>query len=594
MCGITGEIRFNSGIADSYLVQDMTQRLTRRGPDGFGIASYDNIAFGQRRLKIFDLTPRGQQPMIDPELGLCMVFNGAIYNYKELRLELQNKGYKFFSNSDSEIVLKAYHCYGLDMLSKLYGMFAFVIWERDTNKVVIARDRLGIKPLYYIHNEQYFRFASTLPALLMDKEFKREIDPTALHYYLTFHAVPEPLTLIKDIKKLEPGTAMILNGDNGDIKTHRYWELIFDEEYEEKNKTDSQWVEELEEVFTNAIKRRLVADVPVGILLSGGLDSSLLVGLIAKATNKTVPTFSIGFESKTEKHGDEFYYSDIIAKHFATDHKLYIENANVFDSLEQCVFAMSEPMTSHDNIAFYLLSKEVSKYAKVVQSGQGADELFAGYHWFQTLKNKKATSKNAEEILSATISDYSYKQYEEIISKDYLTNNHAQEFLNKLCSRIKSDSLLHHTLTYESGFALTNGPLARVDNMTMSWGLEGRVPFLDHEVAEFSTRLPTKFKVNDGGKHILKKLARGIIPDEVIDRPKGYFPVPALEHIGEKEINWLNEVASKEKIKKRGLFNSDYIDKIFANPKDYRTNLGASKLWQIVLLEYWLQVNQIQ
>lgn len=593
MCGISGEIRFDGMKADIPAVASVTRHMHRRGEDGEGVLAFDNIALGHRRLSIYDLSAKAQQPMFDPMLGLAVAFNGAIYNYRTLRNELQEKGYAFFSTSDTEVLLKAYHCWGMDMFSRLQGMFAFAIWERDSGKLVLARDRMGVKPLYYTHTESYMRFASTLPALL-SQNTDRSLDKEALHYYLSFHAIPEPLTLVRSIRKLEPGSVMTIDRD-GIVKKQRYWELCFASDDEHSIHTENEWLEELHMALSDAIKRRMTADVPVGILLSGGLDSSLLVALTASATNQPLPTFSIGFESTEQERGDEFYYSDMIAKRFSTDHhKLFVKMPDLKDAFTECVAAMSEPMPSHDVIAFYMLSKEVAKHVKVVQSGQGADELFAGYHWFQNIALPDDRSTQAvSQVLYDTVADNTYDEYLHMVTPEYHTSNLALSCMTQLCSKNHSPNTLDQLQQYESTIALTNGPLARVDNMTMAWGLEAREPFLDHKVVEIASRLPSDLKLKQGGKYLLKKIARKLLPDEVIDRSKGYFPVPKLKYLGKKEIGWLKEILSPAGLRSRGIFNPSYIKELFKNPQSHHTPLGASRLWQIGVLECWLQTHGI-
>lgn len=593
MCGISGEIRFDGRRPDIMAMSAMTGIMHRRGEDGEGMIAFDNVVLGHRRLKIFDLSSKAQQPMMDPELGLAITFNGAIYNYRVLRNDLEEKGYRFFSSSDTEVLLKSYHCYGIKMLEKLEGMFAFAIYERDSGKIVLVRDRMGVKPLFYTHSSTYFRFASTLPALL-STGVNKAIDKEALHYYLTFHAIPEPLTLVAGMRKLEPGTVMTVE-PNGIVKKHRYWEVCFASEDANHTQTENEWMEELEMSLTHAIKARLIADVPVGILLSGGLDSSLLVALISKTTNQSPPTFSIGFESTDEEAGDEFYYSDMVAKEFNTSHhKLFVKMPEIRDALSECVTQMSEPMPSHDVIAFYLLSQEVAKHVKAVQSGQGADELFAGYHWFQNIAFPDThTTQAASQIIYDTIADNTYGEYLRIVNPEYHTPNLAFAYMKQLCGKNHSHNPLDQLQQYESTVALTNGPLARVDNMTMAWGLEAREPFLDHRVVELASRLPSALKLKQGGKYLLRKLARKLLPVEVVDRAKGYFPVPKLKYLGQKELDWLKDILSPERIRRRGIFQPFYVDELFKNPSGYHTPLGASRLWQIGVLECWLQAHAV-
>ncbi len=589
MCGIAGEYQFKEKNIQLSNLENANLKQRTRGPDGGGIYHLDNLALAHRRLKIFDLTDRAAQPMVDHVLGLALVFNGAIYNFQELRAELESKGYSFISNSDTEVLLKAYHAWGSECISRLHGMFAFAIWERETGKLTLARDRMGIKPLYYANTSSGFKFASTLPALLEFEGIDKSIDKNALHHYLTFHAVPEPLTIISGIKKLLPGSIMTVHPD-GKKEQSRYWSLRFNESEANHSLNESEWLESSREALMLATNRQLAADVPVGVLLSGGLDSSLLVALASQIHGQKIRTFSIGFESANGEIGDEFYYSDIVANHFGTKHhQMFISNKQLADSLDKCVSAMSEPMTSHDNIGFYLLSKEVARNVKVALSGQGADEIFAGYNWFQDCPSGEFSANESAKIISDKVIDRSLAEYKSLVTYEYHSENNHEDFLVDLCEQNGSPNPLDNLLAYESTFALANGPLGRVDNMTMSASLEARVPFLDEEIISLATSMPLKYKLQDGGKYMIKQLARQLLPQEIIDRPKGYFPVPALKYLQGSSLELMHEVLSTNNVKNRGIFNLTEINTLLENPEKHLTPNGSSKLWQIGLLELWFQ-----
>ena len=589
MCGIAGELQFSGDDASLEALKRVNLHQQHRGPDSCGLFSLGPLALGHRRLKIFDLSDRAAQPMVDQALGLALVFNGAIYNFPELRADLETKGYRFTSGSDTEVLLKAYHAWGESAVRRLHGMFAFAIWERDSGRLVLARDRLGIKPLYYAHTAQGFRFASTLPALLEFEGIDRSIDAEALHYYLAFHAVPEPLTLLRGIRKLPPGHIMTVTAD-GAIQQRSYWQL---ELVETGERSENEWLEETRAALHLATHRQLAADVPLGILLSGGLDSSLLVALAAETRGSNLETFSIGFESAGGEAGDEFYYSDMVARHFGTrHHQHFISNPQLTESLADCVRAMSEPMVSHDNIGFYLLSHEVAKHVRVVLSGQGADEMFAGYRWFQEALQPSGKAATARKLYE-TLVDHSYADYRALVTPAYRTPDLAASFLEKFTEEYHDGSALNPLIAYESTFALANGPLGRVDNMTMAASLEARVPFLDEAVVDLARRLPLPMKLSDGGKYILKALGRQMLPRQVVDRPKGYFPVPALKYLGGPTLALMRDVLTPERIRERGLFEPAAIAPLLAAPEKHLTPLGASKLWQVGLLEYWLQLQGI-
>ncbi len=367
MCGIAGEICFRSAV-DVAGVERMAATMTPRGPDGSGAWAQGAVALAHR-LRVIDLSECGAQPMIDPELGLAIVFNGCIYNYRELRADLERQGYRFFSASDTEVALKAYHRWGEAFVDHLHGMFAMGIVERDRGDLLLVRDRLGIKPLYLSASEARLRFASTLPALVAGGGVDTSLDAIALHHYLTFHSVvPAPRTLLTGVRRVEPGTIVRVSG-NGEIRETRYWRAEFARGVSHDGMEAGDWSVAVLDALRTAVERRMVADVPVGVLLSGGLDSSLIVGLLAAVGQSSLATFSVGFEGAGGRAGDEFEFSDLVARHFETDHHRFVVSGDrLLPALERAIGAMSEPMVSHDVVAFHLLSEEVSKHLTVVQS----------------------------------------------------------------------------------------------------------------------------------------------------------------------------------------------------------------------------------
>ncbi|UUW73501.1 N-acetylglutaminylglutamine amidotransferase [Pseudomonas oryzihabitans] len=585
MCGIAGELRFDQQPAAISAVERITHRLEQRGPDAWGFHSQGPVALGHRRLKIMDLAEASGQPMIEPELGLSMVFNGAIYNYPELRSELEAKGYSFYSGGDTEILLKAYHAWGKDMLPKLNGMFAFAIWERDSGRLFIARDRLGIKPLYLSFTDKRLRFASSLPALLEGGDIDTRIDPVALNHYLNFHAVvPAPRTILQGVQKLPPATWMTVDA-SGQQHQETWWNLDYGPREDERRYTLDDWAERVLHGLKDAVAIRQRAAREVGVLLSGGVDSSLLVGLLHDSGVKDLLTFSIGFEDAGGERGDEFQYSDLIANHYGTrHHQLRIAEDEIIQQLPRAFSAMSEPMVSHDCIAFYLLSREVSKHCKVVQSGQGADELFAGYHWYPQVHG----AADPFAAYRAAFFDRDYAQYAATVQAGMrLEEDAAEAFVRQHFAKPGASAGVDKALRLDSTVMLVDDPVKRVDNMTMAWGLEARVPFLDYRLAELSARIPAEFKLGDGGKQVLKAAARKVIPQEVIDRPKGYFPVPGLKHLEGNTLSWVRELLL-DPSQDRGLFDTAEIDRLLTNPADRITPLRGSKLWQLAALNLWL------
>jgi asparagine synthase (glutamine-hydrolysing) len=591
MCGIAGEIRFDGRFADADAVSRMTEALSPRGPDGSGIFAQGPIAFGHRRLKIIDLSNKAAQPMTDPDLGLTIVFNGCIYNYPELREELQAKGYRFFSHGDTEVILKAYHAWGDACVERFHGMFAFAIVERETGIVTLARDRFGIKPLYYSEIGKTLRFASSLPALLKGGDVDTAIDLEALHTYMTFHAVvPPPRTILKGVRKLPPATVRRITPD-GEKTDRVYWAPPHERVAGEGNVSREEWRDRVLESLRTAVRRRMVADVPVGVLLSGGVDSSIIVGLLAEEGQTGLSTFSIGFEEAKGEKGDEFVYSDLIANTFETDHhKIFVPSADLMGALPETIHAMSEPMVSYDNIGFYLLSREVSKHIKVVQSGQGADEIFAGYHWYPPL----TSSNDVVSDYAKVFFDRSHETLKSQLSGDWIApSDVSRELVAEHLMRAGAATPVDRALRLDSQVMLVDDPVKRVDNMTMAWGLEARVPFLDHELAELAATIPPEFKLADNGKGVLKDAARLVVPSEVIDRKKGYFPVPQLKYIDGPYLDLVRDALTSQAARERGMFRPEYLDGLFADPTSHITPLQGSELWQVALLEMWLQSHAI-
>jgi asparagine synthase (glutamine-hydrolysing) len=574
----------------------MAEVMSRRGPDGAGVWSQGRVALGHRRLKIIDLTEAGAQPMVDAELGLAVAWNGCIYNYKELRRELIDHGYRFFSTSDTEVLLKGYHRWGDDFVSHLKGMFAFAIVERDSGRVLLGRDRLGIKPLYLTEDSHRIRFASSLPALVAGGGVDTRIDHVALHHYLTFHSVvPAPATILRGVRKLPPASLVAIEPD-GRRTTKTYWTPDFTRHPDRADWSERDWEDAVLDSLRTAVKRRLVSDVPVGCLLSGGVDSSLIVGLLAEAGQQGLMTFSIGFESAGGVAGDEFRWSDIIAERFGTDHhQIRIGTDRMLPALDGAIAAMSEPMVSHDCVAFYLLSEEVARHVKVVQSGQGADEVFAGYHWYPPMgKPAAATLEGAVGQYRSAFFDRDAAGIEALLGPGYFApGDPSERFVAEHFARAGAETGIDRALRLDTMVMLVDDPVKRVDNMTMAWGLEGRVPFLDHDLVELAATCPPDLKIAHDGKGVLKQAARRVIPSQVIDRPKGYFPVPALTHLEGPYLDLVRDALFAPVAKERGLFDTDAVDALLADPNGRLTPLRGNELWQIALLELWLQRNGV-
>ncbi|MEU8384644.1 N-acetylglutaminylglutamine amidotransferase [Streptosporangium sp. NPDC048865] len=595
MCGLSGEFRFDGRPADVAAVARMSEVMHDRGPDGTGLWSLGPVALGHRRLRIIDLSDRGAQPMVDGDLGLAGVFNGCLYNYRELRGELEGLGYRFFSTSDTEVLVKSFHRWGAGCVDRFKGMFAFAVAERDTGRLTLGRDRLGIKPLYVTRDAGRMRFASSLPALLAGGGVDTGIDRVALHHYMTFHSVvPAERTILAGVRKLPPATVRTVEPD-GTVTDHLYWEPSYTRSAlpEYAGLTADEWSEAVLDRLRTSVRRRMVADVPVGVLLSGGLDSSLIVALLAEEGQTGLSTFSIGFSSAGGERGDEFAYSDLVAAEFGTDHqRIPIDDARLLPALEHAVRAMSEPMVSHDCVAFHLLSEEVSKRVKVVQSGQGADEVFAGYSWYPPLAG--VAREDVAAAYEREFFDRSHEELRAILSPEYMPDEDVSgDFVRRHLARPGADTALDAALRLDTGVMLVDDPVKRVDNMTMAFGLEGRTPFLDHELVELAAACPPELKLASGGKGVLKDAARKLLPAEVVDRPKGYFPVPAIKHIHGPFLELVRDALTGHTARSRGLFDRAYVGELLAAPDEHRTTLGANALWQLGLLELWLQAQGV-
>jgi len=567
----------------------MLPHLARRGPDHEGRWVEEAVALGHRRLRIVDLHPRSNQPLEDQATGCRLVFNGCIYNYRELRAHLSGCGHQFVTEGDSEVILKAYAEWGEKCVERLAGMFAFAIWDKEARRLFLARDRLGIKPLYFAQTKDHFHFASNTQALLATGEVDRDLDAVALHYHLSLHgSVPAPHTLLKGVRKLAPGHTMTVSAD-GAVRSRAYWTL--DAHNPDVQRTEEEWLERVHEQLREAVHCRLeVADVPVGVLLSGGLDSSLLVALLDEAGVSPVRTYSVGFESAEEEAGDEFEYSDAVVAHYGTQHHRYfVDNSELQPRLDEMVACMSEPMVAQDAIAFYLLSEQVSRDVSVVLSGQGADEAFAGYFWYPRMHEERADGLEAfcrhyldrthEELLSAVCPPWAGEDHTRALLQERLAEGGEAEFLNAV-------------LRMDVTMLITDDPVKRVDNMTMAWGLEARVPYLDAGLLQTIAGMPAEMKLRDGGKYPLRALARGRLPDSVIDRPKGYFPVPALKFVRGAFFDWARDVLGSPQCRNRGLFRPEYLDALLREP-DQRSRIDGNLLWHAAALERWLQLNAI-
>jgi len=585
MCGICGEFKFKSYSFDDKKLTKLFDSIASRGTDNNGTFKNEDVFLGHHRLSIIDTSNMSNQPM---KIGNhIIIFNGVIYNYLNLRDELISKGHTFKSSGDTEVLIKMYIEYGDSCVERLDGVFAFCIYDIVKNNIFLGRDRLGIKPLYYSINEKQVIFSSSMIGLLCYKENK-QVNPIALNYQFTLHSVvPAPHTIISGINKLEPGCTMnILKSGKSYIK--KYYDI---ESIQISEQPDNEIIEKSDFLINESIRKRLeIADVPVGVLLSGGLDSSLITA-ISKKYKEEVSTFSIGFNTIDKEIGNEYYYSDLVSRDFETEHSKYnISDSELYENIDKVIDSMSEPMFSQDSSAFYLLSQKVSSSKKVVLSGQGADEVFGGYFWYEKIMAENDFTDI--EAISKFYFDRSFESYQNAINKNYVHENYAfDDIENKLKKMNEELTTLDKVFRLEMSMFIIDDPIKRVDNMTMSHALEARVPFLDIDLVEFMLSVSGAKKIKRSPKFYLKKVSEKYLGNDIIYRDKFYFPVPPLKILKGKFFDYCKKILTNEQALERGLYDRGYIDKLLSDPNSNFTNIKGNELWHFTLLERWLQLH---
>jgi asparagine synthase (glutamine-hydrolysing) len=585
MCGICGVLKFDNSQFNDVKLTKLMNSIANRGNDSKGTYKEKNIFLGHHRLSIIDTSDKSNQPMKINDL--VIIFNGVIYNYKNIRKNLITKGHVFNSSGDTEVIIRSYIEYGSKCVNYLDGVFSFAIYDTKKNNLFIARDRIGIKPLYYSLNQNELRFSSSMNGLI-NKDENIQLNPIALQYQFTLHSVvPAPHTIISGIQKLEPGHTLKIT-QSGESYLNKYFDI---NEVEIKEKKEQEIIEHSTYLLKKAVEKRInIADVPVGILLSGGLDSSLITAL-AKMFKDKLDTYSIGFNTVNEEIGNEFYYSDLVAKDFKTSHIKYnIDDDELFNNLDLVISNMSEPMFSQDSSAFFLLSNRVSNNNKVVLSGQGADEVFGGYFWYQQIMNEK--NLNGIDTLSKYYFDRSFNNYKNIINEKYVDGNYVHADISKTMNQMNPTlSTLDKVFRLELSMFIIDDPVKRVDNMTMSHALEARVPFLDIDLIMFMLSVKGSDKIKNTSKYYLKKLSEGFLKKEIIYRDKFYFPVPPLKIIEGKFYDYCRRVLYSDVALNRGIYNRKHIDELLNEPNTKYTNLNGNELWHFTLLERWFQLN---
>ncbi len=515
MCSISGFTW-----EDKILIKKMNDLLIHRGPDDVGIYTDSRISLGHNRLSIIDLSQAGHQPMSNNKGNLWIIYNGEIYNYKEIREKLEKIGYKFRSTSDTEVILYAYEEYGSKCLSLFNGMFALAIWDTNTKELFLARDRIGIKPLYYMYDGQNLIFSSELKAILQH-DIKKEINLQCLNSFLKYRFIPSNKTILVGINKLLPGHYALFK--NGVLNVKKFWDLS----WEISNKSENYQIAMLEKLLFSSIELRLNSDVPLGAFLSGGIDSSLVVAINSKLRKDKVETFTVGFGHES----DEFKYAHKVAEYLSTNHhELILDYKNITRKLPKLIWQMDEPHSEITIVPLYFLSEFARKKVTVVNTGEGADELFSGYVNYYVGSNmfKPIPDYLRRRFYMWYYSPFKKKNRTELLNFSFKEDNTLHDYLfYKNGTSNYPKNLLNRMLLFDIKHELPNWELNRADKMTMAHSMEARVPFLDHRIVELSANMGVKQKLpNLNGKFILKKLALKYLPREIVLRKKQGFFVP--------------------------------------------------------------------
>lgn len=614
MCGICGILHLNpDNPVEREQIIKMNNHMMHRGPDAEGVFIEKNIGLGHRRLKIIDLEG-GVQPMLNEEQNIILVFNGEIYNFKEIRENLLKKGYVFKTKSDTEVIIHAYTEYGDKCVEHFRGMFGIAIYDKLKNKLFLIRDRLGIKPVYYYLDKERLIFASEIKPILQVINHKPEVHTESLDFYMSVGYVPGENTLFKDIKKLRPGHT--LSVENNKIHFNEYWDL------QNTPQNDIRFEDALngfEKLAMESIDLRLRSDVPLGAFLSGGLDSSVIVALMSKITDSQVKTFSVGY--KNEPEANELEYAKIVANKFNTEHHEFIlEPLDFFNSLDTLLEHTEEPIIESAAVALFQLSTLAKEHVTVILSGEGGDEILAGYPLHQITPKVDQLynfSKYLPRIIKNNISSYisnekisKYFDWINLPQEDrYLSisNDVTESIKNKMyhsSSYIDSHRLtsnyfknLYNKMSHGSNLRkmtytdikswLPDDLLVKADKMTMAASLELRVPFLDHKLVEYATSLPDNFRLNGNqGKYLLKKFAEKYLPEEIIYRKKKGFPVPIASWFRGELYDKVNEILLDAKSLSRGYFKQEYIESTLKRHKSGNEDLSR-RIFALLNLELW-------
>ncbi|ELR73354.1 Asparagine synthetase [Fulvivirga imtechensis AK7] len=624
MCGITGFIDFNKRSSETTL-RSMTDQLVHRGPDDSGIffeeSDHAQIGLGHRRLSILDLSALGHQPMQFKDY--TVVYNGEIYNFREVAALLEEKGYKFKSESDTEVLLKAFDCWGKDAVNHFIGMFAFVLYDKNQDEVLLFRDRAGVKPLYYYFKDGCLLFGSELKAFHPHEAFKKEVDHDSLALFLQYNYIPAPYSIFKYTHKLEPGHFLQLDLKNRDLKKNKYWDVV---DFYNKPKIDISYeeaVEETEKLLMSAFQYRMVADVPVGLFLSGGYDSTAVTALLQSQSTEKIKTFTIGYEEEAFNEAPE---AKKVADYLGTDHtEKYCTAKDTADILHKLPHIYDEPFADNSVVPTFLVSQLARTKVTVALSGDAGDEIFAGYDKFNRSVNfTQKIPELAQSIMSGAMGLVSpdnipilnkkynfstrYEKMREIwkhkspslamkIISQFITEQEARKFLSQDFQNRKTyfdieaelnggNDALNKLLAIDYKTFLLDNNLTKVDRATMAVSLEGREPILDHRIVEFVSQLPSHYKIRNGvNKSILKTIVHKYVPEEIMNRPKKPFLAPLTVWFKDELKDYYLEYLDEARLKREGIFTQDVVN--LRNSYLSGKEVNHQKLWNILVFQLW-------
>ena len=626
MCGIAGKLCFDPGRAvEEELLVRMCSVLSHRGPDDQGIYAEVPIGLGHRRLSIIDLSAAGHQPMGNDDGSVWIVFNGEIYNFMELRGELERAGFRFRSRTDTEVLLRLYERHGVGCLDHLRGMFAFAIWDRRRRSLFLARDRLGVKPLFYRISATGLGFASELKALLQDPETERTVDPVAIHHYLTYQYIPSPLCAFRGINKLPPAHYLLCR--DGCVEVRRYWKLAYLPKHEVRNDRELAALEdELRQRLEDAVRCRLVSDVPLGAFLSGGIDSSAVVAFMSRLADRPVRTFSIGFE---ERSYDETPAARAVARRFGADHTEFRLRPRALEIVPELVRCYDEPYADASAIPTFEISRLARRQVTVVLTGDGGDESFAGYDRYvanalasrmggmASLLGSRAARAMLEAVphgngqrdfrwrlkrfvdqlgkppaarnagwLAQFDGDEKRRLYSDDFRREVLAVD-SNDLLFARCREADSEDFLDSILYADVTGYLPDCLLVKADIATMAHSLEARSPFLDHPLMEFAARIPSRLKLQGGEtKWILKRALRDLVPPEILRRPKMGFNLPLDSWLRGELRELSRDLLLGARARERGYFEMGQVERILDEHLSGRWN-REKQIWTLMMLELW-------